>query len=140
MATTSLIKVVFAARDHCHRASEELRSLEQARLSSQFQITSLRVLYRALSTNLDKYNCDVERSLSKSDRDAIGDIIQDIDRIADKSEETVVKLKKAIQKSGNNRTELDMLRDELNTAVSVIQSLQTAFASFVTRPPNEVNI
>ena len=61
------------------------------------------------------------------------DILAHIDRTTNDCEQIVTKLKKALQKKGNNKTELDSLREDLNNFLNVIQNLQTAFISFVTR-------
>ena len=51
----------------------------------------------------------------------------------------MVRLKRAIKRSDNHRTELDTIRDELTTDVALVQSLQNAFLLFVPHSPNEVN-
>ncbi|KAL9635701.1 MAG: hypothetical protein Q9164_003298 [Protoblastenia rupestris] len=137
-AIASLIQVVIAAKEHCHRAAERRESLKNARLSFDDQFDSLRVLCRALASNLAKYDCDVERSLSESDRDAIRNILQEINQIAGKCERIVVRLRRAINRSGNHRTELDIFRKELDTAVPLIQKIFRRVSE--SNPNNETQI
>ena len=129
-AAGSLLKIAYTIGERCYHAAEKLEGLEQARLSSSYQITSLRIVYKALSSNLHKYNCDVEENLSKSDKDAIRDILNDIARTTDNCEQIVTKLRKALQRK-SNKTDLDSCREELNSSLNVIRTLQTAFVSLV---------
>ena len=138
-ATASLIPLAFAARDHTQRASKTLQSLKSGRLLSESQINSLRRLYRTLSSTFDTYS-EIERNLSREVKDNIEDLMKEIFRNTERCEEIVTKLKTTNEKSGNNRIEPDMLREELKDAANELRNLKNDFQGFVTRLPNEVHI
>ena len=127
-------------KKHCSRTAEELKALEQAKISGLNRITSLRTVFKALALSFDKYNKDVMESLSQKDKVNIGEIVKDTTEAIEKCKGTMVELRALTKKKLRSKSELDVLRDELNSAITTIQCLQASFSSLVSRPLIEVNI
>ena len=124
----------------CNKTAERLKALEQAKASGIHQITSLRIVFKTLASSFDKYNAEVEKFLSQKDKDSIREIMRETTGVIERCEGTVSKLKALTKKKLHSRSELDVLREELNAAISTLQFLQTSFSMLVSHPLNEVNI
>ena len=82
----------------------------------------------------------MEKLLSQKDKDNIREIMRDTTGVLERCEGIVSKLKALTKKKLHSKSELDVLREELNTAISTIQCLHTSFNTLVSHPLNEVNI
>lgn len=78
-------------------------------------------------------------SLSQKDKVNIGEIVKDTTEAMEKCKGTMVELRALTKKKLRSKSELDVLRDELNSAITTIQCLQASFSSLVSRPLIEVN-
>ena len=125
-------------KKYCNRTAEELKALEQAKISGLHQITSLRTVFKSLALSFDKYNTDVIDSLSQEDKNNIGEIVKDTREAVERCENTTSKLRALIKKRPRSKSEFDALHGELNNTITTIQCLQTSFNMSVSRPLNEV--
>ncbi|KAG8531885.1 uncharacterized protein KY384_003521 [Bacidia gigantensis] len=130
-AAVGVIHLVVQSIEKYHEANEELEETEQARLAATFQTSTLRVVFKGLSSNLKKYNKDVASKLEKDDKVAMQEILDEIDRVTDTCKGTMRKLRHEIRNRSRNKKELDKCRNELGTTLSLIQSLQTSWIRFV---------
>lgn len=130
-ATASLVKVAIEVKKFCNKTVEELKALERAKVSGIHQITSLRIVFKALASSFDKYNDDVIALLSQKDRENIGELIKDTHGVIEGCEGTVSKLRALTKKKLRSKSELDVLREELSGAISTIQCLQESFTSHI---------
>lgn len=124
-------------KKHCNRTAEGLVALEQAKISGLHQITSLRTVFKSLATSFDKLNEDVEESLSQKDKGNIREIAKDTMGAMDRCEDTICKIKALTKKKLRSKSELDVLRNELNDAMASIQCLQISLNTSVSRPLTE---
>ena len=118
-------------KKYCNKTAERLKALEQAKVSGIHQVTSLRIVFKSLASSFDKYNSDIIDLLSPKDRHDIREIMKDTDGVIERCEGTMSKLRALAKKKIHDKSELDVLRDELNDAVNIIQCLQKAFDTLV---------
>ena len=121
---------------HCNKTAEELKALEQAKISDLHHITSLRTVFKSLALSFDKYNTDVIDSLSPEDKNSIGDIVKDTGEAVERCENTMARLRALIKKRLRSKSEFDVLRGELDNSITTIQCLQSSFNMSVSRPLN----
>ena len=124
-------------KKYCKKTAERLRALEQAKSAGIHQITSLRIVFRALASSFEKYNDVIIDSLNQKAKNDIGEIIKDTKGVMERCEGTVSKLRALTKKELHSKSELDVLREELSGAIQIIQVLQNSFDSLVKDPPNE---
>ncbi|CAF9909963.1 hypothetical protein IMSHALPRED_008517 [Imshaugia aleurites] len=130
-ATAGLVKFAIEVKKSCNKTAEKLKALEQAKASGTHQIASLRIVLKTLASSFDKYNAEVEKVLSQKDKDDIGEVMRDATGVIERCEGIVSKLKALTKKKLRSKSELDVLREELNTAISTIQCLQTSFNTHI---------
>ena len=128
-ATASLVKVCIAVRDHYKRNSRTWESLDKAGRSFQLQHDALRSSLKAIDVNFKKYKRDLEPTLSRKDREEFSKLIDDVDQLRDECEATAKRMKAALKKDPIDCDKLNELRRELETAVSGVERLHSAFAT-----------
>ena len=138
-ATAGLVKFAMEVQRCCKKTAEELRALEQAKASGIHQIVSLRTVFKSFASSFDKYDEDVVGLLSQKDRESIGEIMRDAEGVIERCEGTVSKLRALSKKKVRSKSELDVLREELNDVVSTIQCLQESFHTLVAHLLNEIS-
>lgn len=122
----------------CNKTAEELKALEQAKISDLHHFTSLRTVFKSLALSFGKYNADVFDSLSQEDRYNIGIMVKDTTDAIEKCKDTMSKFKDATRKRPRSKAEFGVLRGELDHSLTTIQCLQSSFHMLVSRPLNEV--
>ena len=125
-------------KKYCNRNAEELKTIEQVRISDLHHITSLQTIFRIHALSFDKYNTDVIDSLNQEDKNKIGGIVKGATEAVERCEDTTSRLKALIRKKSLSKSESDVLRGELDNAITTIQCFQTSFNMLVSRPLNEV--
>ena len=125
-------------KKHCNKTAEELRALDQAKISALHQIPSLRTVFKSIASSFDSLNGDIVESLSQKDKDDIEDIVKDTKGVIDRSEGIICNIKALTKKKLRYKSGLDELRNELNEAITTIQSLQISLNLSVSCLLNEV--
>ena len=114
-------------KKYCNRTAEDLKAIEQAKISDLHQITSLRTILKSLALSIDKFNTDVIKSLSQEDQNNIREIVKNTTEAVERCEDTISRLRTLIKKRPHSNSEFDVLRGELNDAITTIQCLQVSF-------------
>lgn len=121
-------------KEYWNRTAERSKAIEQAKISVIHQINSLRTVSTSFTSSVNKYNTDIVGLLGQKDQDDIRDIVGDTTEVIERCEGTVPKLRTLILKKVHSKSELAVLREELNGAIATIQCLQASFNTLVSHP------
>ena len=138
-ATAGLVKVAIEVKKYFDKTAEELEAIQQAKVAGIDQIASLRTITKSISLSFIKLNTDVFDLLSQEDKKSIEEIMKGMMKEIEKCEGTVSKLKAHTRKKIHTKSELEVLRGQLNQALSTIHCLQVALTGLVSHQLNEDN-
>ena len=139
VSVAGLVHNILTAKQHLRTVSQGLRNIDQARVAARSRYASQCALLDALSGVLESYSRDIERSINPNTSGAISEIIGNINREAERCEETVAQLLTAANSSNSDPDELESLRMESLNYISVLQGLQSSFNACVAHDPDQLN-